>query len=158
MEFAKRTLGPVAVTQLPTMWLNNKLEFGVDAGRTALDGINKTDAPVLVIHGTADAVVEYGGSSIIAQRDRITNGNVEYLSMDEPGRNGHNSYFYSAESNDYLNEKAAELDELERQHPDGLPVDAVESFMADFDRERANVANPELIDAIDAFLTASLRG
>ena len=158
MEFAGRTLGPTAVTQLPTMWLNNKLAFGADADRTALDGINGTDAPVLVIHGTGDAVVEYDGSAIIAQRDRITNGDVEYLVMDELGRDGHNSYFYSAESNAYLDEKAAELAELEERYPDVLPDEVVESFMADFDVERANAADLGLIDAIDGFLTSRLDG
>ena len=152
MEFTGRMMGPLAATQLPTMWLNNKLVFGADADRTAVDGINKTSAPVLVIHGTDDKVVEYGGSSIVAQRDRITNGNVQYLSFDEPGRNGHNSYFYSAEANEYLNGKATELAKLKEQYPNGIPDEVLASFMEGFDSKRANVANPELIDAIDAFL------
>ena len=156
MEFAGRSLGPAAVTQFPTMWLNNKLAFGADADREALDGINGTDVPVLVIHGVADAVVKHDGSAIIAQRGRITNGNVEYLDMAEPGRDGHNSYFYTSESNDYLNGKAAELAELEQRYPDGLPDEVAESFMGDFDVERANAADPDLVDAIDGFLASRL--
>ena len=152
MEFTERMMGPAAATQFPTMWLNNKLAFGADADRTALDGINKASTPVLVIHGTGDKVVEYDGSAIIAQRDRITNGNVQYLVMDEPERNGHNSYFYSEQANKYLNEKAAELAKLEEKYPDGLPDDAVTAFMKDFDSKRANEADSALIDAIDAFL------
>ena len=152
MEFTGRFVGPLAVTQYPTMWLNNKLAFGADADRTAVDGINKTSTSVLVIHGTDDKVVEYAGSSIIAQRDRITNGNVQYLSFDEPGRDGHNSYFYAAEANEYLNEKAAELEKLKEQEPDGGPDEVLASFMGDFDPARANAANPALIDAIDTFL------
>ena len=153
MEFTQRMMGPVAATQFPTMWLNNKLAFGADADRTALDGINKTNAPVLIVHGTGDAVVDYNGSSIIAQRDRISNANVQYLTRSEPDRDGHNSYFYSAEANEYLNAKAAELEKLKEQYPDGVPEDVLASFMKDFDSNRANVADPELIDAIDTFLT-----
>ena len=153
MEFTERTMGPAAITQLPTMWLNNKLTFGADADRTALDGINKTSAPVLVVHGTGDAVVEYDGSAIIAQRDRISNEKVQYLVLDEPGRNGHNSYFYSVEANKYLDEAAAELDKLEKQYPSGIPEDVLAAFMEGYDQKRGNEANAELIDAIDAFLT-----
>lgn len=158
MEFAGRMMGPAAVTQYPTMWLNNKLSFGDDADRTALDGIDKADVPVLVIHGTGDKVVEYDGSSIIAQRDRITNENVEYLVMDEAGRDGHNSYFYAAAANEYLDEKAAEIEELEERYPDGVPKDVVEGFMADYDAKRANEADPDLMNAIDAFLTKAIGG
>lgn len=154
MEFTERMVGPVAVTQLPTMWLNNKIAFGADADRTAVDGINKTSAPVLVIHGADDQVVEFDGSSIIAQRDRITNGKVQYLVMDDPGRDGHNSYFYAVEANRYLDEKRAELEKLGEQYPGGIPDDAIASFMEGFDYSRANEADPKLIDAIDEFLTA----
>ena len=153
MEFTERMMGPAAVTQYPTMWLNNKLAFGADADRTALDGINKTSAPVLIIHGNADAVVEYDGSAIIAQRERISNENVQYLVMDKPGCNGHNSYFYTARANQYLNQKAEELADLSKQYPDGIPEDVIATFMEGYDYKRANEASPELIDAIDAFLT-----
>lgn len=156
MEFAKRSMGPVAITQYPTMWLNNKLAFGADSDRTALDGINKTDVPVLIIHGTDDQVVEYGGSATIAQRDRITNENVQYLVIDESGRNGHNSYFYSAEANAYLDEIAAEFEELEGQYPDGIPDTALEGFMGSYDVKRANKADSDLMKAIDDFLTAAI--
>lgn len=157
MEFTGRLMGPLAVTQYPTMWLNNKMVFGNDADRTALDGINKSNVPVLIIHGIDDKVVEYGGSSIIAQRDRITNGNVEYLPMDEKGRDGHNSYFYSEAANQYLNEKRDELSQLEAKYPDGIPDDVLSSFMKDFDEQRANDSDPDLVNAIDEFLMRAVK-
>ena len=155
MEFTERKMGLAGATQFPTMWLNNKLTFGADADRTALDGINKTDAPVLIIHGTDDKVVNYNGSAIIAQRDHITNEGVQYVDMDEPDRNGHNTYFYTEQASKYLNEKTAELEELKERYPGGLPEKVVASFMEGYDYKRANVANPDLIEAIDTFLTES---
>ena len=138
MEATERSMGPVAVTQYPTMWLNNKLAFGADADRTALDGINKTAAPVLVIHGSGDAVVEYDGSAIIAQRDRIQNADVRFLVFDEPGRDGHNSYFYTEEATAYLKKKASELEALEGLYSDGIPEQVVREFMEGYDAKRAN--------------------
>lgn len=157
MEFAARKLGPFAATQYPTMWLNNKLAFGNDADRTALDGINKSNVPVLVVHGVNDQVVEFAGSSIIAQRDRITNKNVQYLAIDDKGRDGHNSYFYSVAANDYLNKVGEELKDLQEKHPEGLPESVVSELMRDYDAKRANEANPDLINAIDTFLSESCK-
>lgn len=151
-------MGPIAATQRPTLWLANKLTFGNDSDRTALDGINKTSAPVLVVHGTDDTVVRYDTSAIIAERDHITNPGVEYLVFDEEGRNGHNTYFYSEAANRYLDMVQEGLDELTAQYPDGIPDDAMAAFMADYDQHRGNVANPVLIDAIDAFITKAIGG
>lgn len=157
-EWSEKTIGPIAILQRPTLWLNNMLTFGADANRTALDGINKTESPVLVIHGTNDTVVTYDGTSIIAQRNRITNPNVEYYEPDEPGRDGHNSFFYTKAANDYLAEKSAELDELEARYPSGVPDETTDAFMADYDVHRGNQADPTLISTIDEFLTKAIGG
>lgn len=156
VDTASIRMGPVAATQRPTLWLVNKMTFGEHADRTALDGINKTSAPVLVVHGTDDEVVRYDVSSIISQRDLITNPNVEYLVFDEEDHNGHNTYFYSDEANSYLEEKKTELEQVEAQYPEGVPDDVMETFMDGYDQHRGNIANPELIDALDTFVTKSV--
>ncbi len=150
-ETSEKQMGPFAVTQEATIWLNNKLTFGADADRAAVAGINKTEAPVLVIHGTDDAVISYDGASIMAQRSVITNPGAEYYTCDAEGRNGHNTYFYSEESAAYLAEKGAELAELQEQYPDGIPDDVAASFLAGYDAKRGNTADPVLIGVIDEF-------
>lgn len=152
-ETTEKQMGLLGVTQEATIWLNNKLTFGNDSDRTAVSGINKTEAPVLVIHGTDDAVISFEGASIIAQSASITNPMAEYCTIDVEGRNGHNSYFYSVESAQYLADKNAELAELKSQYPDGVPDDVLDTFMGNFDMRRANEASPELISIIDDFLT-----
>lgn len=156
VDTASTRMGPVAATQRPTLWLVNKMTFGEHADRTALDGINKTSAPVLVVHGTEDEVVRYDVSSIISQRDLVTNPNVEYLVFDEEDHNGHNTYFYSEEANGYLDEKKTELKQIEAQYPEGVPTDAMATFMNGYDQHRGNIANPKLINAIDVFITKAI--
>ena len=158
MEWTERMAGPLGITQFPTLWLCNKLDFGANADRTAIDGINKTEAPVLIVHGAGDETVAYAGSSIIAQRDRITNPRAEYLVLDEPGRDAHNSYFYSAESNEYLAAKRAEYMDLRKQYPDGIPEDVNALFFADYEVLRGNTADPVLIGEFDTFLTKAIGG
>ncbi|MBQ9041623.1 MAG: alpha/beta fold hydrolase [Eggerthellaceae bacterium] len=155
-ETSEKQMGPFAVTQEATIWLNNKLAFGADADRAAVTGINKTEAPVLVIHGTDDAVISYDGASIMAQRGAITNPSVEYYTCDAEGRNGHNTYFYSEESAAYLADKGAELAELQEQYPDGIPDDVAASFLASYDVQRGNTADPVLIGVIDEFFRSAI--
>lgn len=157
-ETTEGMMGGFAVTQIPTLWLNTKLTFGSSSGMTAVDGINGTSAPVLVIHGTQDDTVHYDGAGIIAQIGRITNPKVEYLPRTEQGRNGHNSYFYSVEANEYGAQKRAELDALTERYSGDIPDDVLESFYADYDVLRANTADPELISIIDDFLTRAVGG
>ena len=157
-EGTRQIVGPLAITQYPVLWLCNFLDFRDNANRTALDGINKADVPVLVVHGVSDETVSYTGASIIAQRDRITNPNVEYLVLDEPGRDTHYGYFYSAESNEYLTAKRTEYLELRKQYKNDIPEDVNAAFFADYDMLRANTADPVLIDAFDIFLTNAIGG
>ena len=60
---------------------------------TAVDGINNTDIPILIIHGTKDEIIPFDGSSIIAHKDEITNPNVEYRVYDKDGKNNHGDMY-----------------------------------------------------------------
>ena len=145
---AEAQMGLIARTQAPFVDLIGQIDFGSDANRSASRAIDGSGLPVLVVHGTEDAVVTYDGTSIISQRDSISNPQVIYLTMSEEGRNGHNSYFYSPESQDYLNECAEQLADL--------PVDEQADYAATVDKRRANTVDPDLIARIDAFFAQAV--
>ena len=152
MESAEKSMGPIAAVQRPFIDLIGRLDFGNDANRSASHAISESGVPTLVIHGTEDAVVSYDGTGIIAQRDSITNPQVEYITKSEPGRNGHNTYFYSPDSQAYLSECVDRLAALKGEHGGDIPDDVLADFMASIDKRRANTADPELIEEIDGFL------
>lgn len=77
-------LGFIATLGYPHTWIYNQLRFGRFANLSAIDGINNTNIPIMVIHGTGDHLISYNGASIIAQRNRITNPNVVIISHDTP--------------------------------------------------------------------------
>ena len=54
MEWGKGMIGPLIYLEQPFIWLNQKLTFGDTFGLTAVDAINSTDAPVLILHGNED--------------------------------------------------------------------------------------------------------
>lgn len=87
-EFAGQMIGGAKVIAYPSMWLYNRLLFGEYAGLSAVDGINGTDVPVLIIHGTADKTIAYDGAAIMHKRDLITDPNAEYLTLEGCSHNG----------------------------------------------------------------------
>jgi len=152
---AEDAMGPVAVTQTPTLWLNTALDFGIDANASATDAIRNSGVPTLVIHGTGDGTVPYEGVSIAAN---VLDANgtppttVSVITCNEEGRNGHNTYFFSRESQAYFNECAAKMQEIVKRNDGDESAPEVAKYRESVDIPKANTANPELVDEIDAFL------
>jgi len=157
-ESAEKSVGPLSVTQRPSLSLIGLLDFGADANRSASRAISECGLPVLVIHGTGDDVVSFKWLSIIAERDNIANPQVSYSVKDDEGRNGHNSYFYSPESQAYLDECTERLSALQAEYGGTAPDDALASFVSTIDKQRANVADPALIEEIDTFYVQAING
>jgi len=87
-----------AVRPFNSLFIN--LKYGGDKKLSAVDGINSTDVPVLVISAQDD--VFYGGASpIYNRRNEITNPNCEFVLMDKPNHNGHYDYFLTDEAVEY---------------------------------------------------------
>ena len=77
--------------------------------------------------------------------------------LSEEGRNGHNDYFYSPESQAYLNGCASDLQEMLDENGDDASDPAVQGYLRNVDMKKANMADPELIDEVDAFLSSAVR-
>ena len=155
---ARSTLGPFAFTQTPTLWLNTFLVFGSDGNRSASQAIINSGVPTLVMHGTNDPVIPYDDASILSYTvvDGNTPTNVSTITFTEPGRSEHNSYFYSVESQSYLNEYGKKLQQLLDENGDDPNAPEVVAFMSGVDKHKANTADPALIDEIDSFLGTAI--
>lgn len=96
----KRFTGPLGEILEPYAGIYMDLKFREEAHLSAIDGINSTDIPVLVISGTDDEY--YGGKSkIYMKKETITNKNCEFMLMDKLGHNGHYNYFLTNEAVKY---------------------------------------------------------
>lgn len=69
------------------------LSFGKFAFYTAVKGLNKSQVPALIVHGTNDTIVDLKTTSIVSCRNKIHNPKVEYYLMDED----HNSILENEE-------------------------------------------------------------
>jgi len=84
---------PAEKLMLPFTSLYHIFAFGKDFFYTAVGGLNKSNIPALIVHGTKDEQIDIKTTSIYAHKDKIKNPNVRYFIRDEDGNNGHNSIF-----------------------------------------------------------------
>lgn len=156
-EWGERILGGFVYAEVPFIWINNKLIFGSLSDLSAVDGINKADIPVMIVHGTDDETINYDGASIISKKDKITNPNVRYITVSDEGINGHNSIFYSQNAMTYLDELSGEYSRItDGYETDEVPDEINEEFFGKADKEKSNELNEALMNEIESFFEQAL--
>lgn len=148
-EFSTDVVGSARPLIYPSIVLYNKLRFGEYAGLSAVDGINKTDTPVLILHGTNDSMIGYSESSIISKRGEITNPNVQYLTLDGIT---HTGMFYTEEAREYKNEFSEEINKRE----EAISEEELIGLYDSADRELVNQPNEELLTQIECFFETAI--
>lgn len=156
-EQMQSMMGGFSTFTYPFGWLYQRMLFGANAGRSAIDSINSSAVPVMVIHGSEDEMIRYDGAGIIAGRGEITNPNVVYVTRDMEGQNGHNNLMSSVAALKYIEEKNAEYDEIYDSYGGKIPDGINAEYYADVDKFRASELDSELIDMIDGFYKEHLK-
>jgi len=151
IEWGKGMMGPLIYLEVPFIWLNQKLTFGETFDLTAVDALNSTDTPVLILHGDKDTTVGYDTVSIISKKSQITNPNVQYIVRDQPPQNDHNRLFQSLDSIAYADEMNEIYQALYDQYDGKIPEDADREFYAGTDPFRASELDPDFMDTVAAF-------
>lgn len=156
MEFVDGMMHGISNVLYPFIWLDCYTVFGEYTNMSAVDGINKSNIPVLIIHGKKDNMIGYERSSIISKGSEITNPNVKYYTID--GKySGHNNIFHSDKANEYLEKLDAEYEKIYDKYKDGEVPDNVKSqFFAKADKELANEVNEEMMTEINEFFEMQL--
>lgn len=154
-EFAAGFMGGISVLVKPFMWADCFVTFGNNLNLSAVDGINKSDIPVLIIHGKEDEVIHYGGASIISKQSQITNPNVKYLTLD--GKYcGHLDIFRSDEGNAYLDEFNKQREELAERYNGELPKAVKQELCDNVDKAAANQPNEYMLTEVLNFFESNL--
>jgi len=156
IEQGHRMMGAFIYVQYPYLWLYQKLLFFEVASLSAVDAVNQSETPVLIIHGEKDEMVEYEGSSIISHMSEMTNPNAISITMSEPGRNNHNDLFRSDDSIKYIDKINAEYRKLYQEHNQKIPYTIKQDFYTTIDRSLAQDLNGELMDTINEFFLESI--
>ena len=88
-EAVRPIAGPVGYLIHPILLAHQRLHFGQYADLSAIEGINRSGIPVMIIHGVDDTIVTYHRAGIIAHQERITNPNVIFVTRRYPDYAGH---------------------------------------------------------------------
>ena len=150
-EGAKNAVGnPLSAVFRPFAWGYNKAMFGRYADLNAVDGINHSGIPVLVLHGDQDDTVPYDRISILSKQEQITNPNVRYETISGPYAN-HNSFFSSDAANVYKKEFNARIQEIDAQYTGKDQEDLYEAEYLSLDKPLVNEVNEDLLTMIEQF-------
>ncbi len=151
VEWAKRIAGIWAYPAIPFMVLHQRLFFGKKMDITAVDGINKADIPVMLVHGSKDLTVRLDGSATISCKEEITNPKVEYLLWEAEQQNGHLDVLYKAGAKAYGIQISEEYQALLKKTKNKLTEEDKAEFFANVDKERSSAPNKELMEKIVEF-------
>lgn len=136
MEWAKNMMGGFSYVEYPYIYIYQKIVFGKNLDISAVEGINNTDTPILIIHGSEDDTVDFDGAGIIAYKDKIMNPNAEYKICSKEKQNGHSMLFVDLDAIAYYDEVNARYDELYDRYGGEIPGAAEAEFYAGIDKKR----------------------
>ena len=155
MEWGEGMMGPLVYLEFPFILINQKLTFGDTLNLTAVDAINSTDTPVLLLHGDQDETVSYHKAGIIASKAQITNPNVEYKVCSNENQNGHNNLFVSVDCTDYVDAKNEEYEAIYEQYDEEVPDEVRREFISKVDKSLANKLDEEFMTTVLDFYQRS---
>jgi dienelactone hydrolase len=134
LEQAKSQMGAFGYLEYPFMAAYQSWLFGDKAKLSAVKGINQSDTPVMIVHGTADEEISYTGASIISHRDDITDPNVIYKTCSAENHNGHKSLLRSQAATTYISKINQEYKELFDSYKGNIPDEVRARYYANLDR------------------------
>lgn len=157
LDWAADMMGSFAYVEYPFMYLHQWTMFGDRTNMSAINGINKTETPILIIHGEKDETIGMDDVGIMAYRDEITNPNVEYIICSEEKQNGHNNLLYSSASIDYREELTENYREIYDQYEGKIPDEVKVEWYSKVDRHLTSQPNEDLMNEINTFFEKAIK-
>ncbi len=151
MEWGENMMGGFIHVEYPYIYIYQRMIFGDKISMTAVDGINNTDTPVLIIHGTEDETIGFDSAGTIAYKDEITNPNVQYKICDKEKQNDHNRLFTDIDAIEYIDEQNEIYRDLYKQYDGEIPDDVKADFYAGVDKDKVNVMDEEFMQDVLKF-------
>jgi pimeloyl-ACP methyl ester carboxylesterase len=155
-EYVRSEVGVLGSILYPFEWAYQTMRFGKCAGMSAVEGINSSDAPVMIIHDSADEAIAFNGASIIAQRERITNPNVVYITHGTANGSGHMDLLRSEAAIQYKNQKNQEFQVIFDRYEGKVPDSKIAAFQASVNHFQTSELDAEMMDAINSFYESAL--
>ncbi len=154
-HFAAKYVGFLAELEYPFLYLENRLMFGPEANRSAVDAINATETPMLLVGGSKDQVIPYD-ISICAHLDELTNPNVSCLWITEDDRNAHSTAWLCPRAAQSLQALAERLDDLVARYGSEIPAEVQNELSLAIAENQIFEVDAGFMQAVCNFLEAAL--
>ena len=139
--------GDLAGEGLPRVFLDEyqKLLFGSYVNYNGVTGVNSTNIPVLIAHGTDDNVISYCLQSLISHKSEIINPNVEFMTT-EGLTGGHSSILFSERAVLYKRSVDKEIADIKKRYGEKEGYEKVRRFVSTVDHSLYSEVNYDLLD------------
>ena len=145
LEYAVSKMSILGYLEYPIMLLYQQILYGDDMNHNAIEGINSSDVPVIIINGTADDKIKYDGAALINASERITNDKVIYRTVE----NGvHLSLMRTDEARNLIDKFNEDAYMLYYEHDGNVPIASVDALYDAVDSEAASQLDAELMNEI----------
>lgn len=153
-EYSVKGMSVLGVIEYPITAIYNLIVFGGDVFNNAVNGINSTDSPVMIIQGMEDKTVNPEGAALINYRDRITNPNAVYLEVEN---RGHNNTLYSESAFTLNKAYEEEINALYESYNNNPPIDEVKAIIERYKGFEICETDGALMDKIITFFDNAIK-
>jgi dipeptidyl aminopeptidase/acylaminoacyl peptidase len=144
----KEYVGFLATLGKPVLDMIIKNRFKEYVNYDSISGINKTSTPFYIIHGTKDSTISHDKYAIISQKDKITNPNVTYKSVNDKD---HVSILYSSNAIAYQKQVKENLDNIKKKNKE-----EIKEYILTVDDELYSELDIDLFNSIISFYHSCL--
>ena len=113
----------------------------------AVKGINSTNIPVFIAHGTRDFVISFNHQSVISHKDEIRKKNVTYY-VGSGAQAGHNTILHSERAVAYQKQVEKDLKRLKKEYDRELTPEEQAAFCNGVNHALYSEVNAEMMQAI----------
>jgi pimeloyl-ACP methyl ester carboxylesterase len=155
-DIAVSSIGGETYTLFPQFWAIEQKLFGDAVNLTAVDGINRTRIPVMIVQSSDDDVISPKTIATYAYRSKLTNPNVDIVYLEGADAAGHEYVFCSQAQRAYMKAATAswEAYKAANRNPDKGQWAASYSGSG-FDKNAANELNVTLMNRINAMFMSA---
>jgi len=133
----------------PYFWTIQRSYFGKTMKLTAVDGINKTTIPVMIVQSADDNLIYAATTSIYAKRKKITNPRVEIVYFEGEDVSGHQHVYYSKAAREYRQTANENWQRYSAENDNASLSRWAQEY--NYNKIQANELNSELMQRINLF-------
>jgi predicted alpha/beta hydrolase len=150
-DFGTKAVGLRYYMLFPHFRVIQRFHFGRAVALNAVDGINKANIPVMIVHASNDDQMPATTTSIYAYRNRISNPFTEVIFLDGDDATGHIYVFYSKNQREYRDFLIKSWKAYQMEHENVSRFQWAQEI--NFEKVLANELNMELMNTINNFFS-----